>query len=634
MLCRKLLLGLCCVVCLSWGITAQSIAMDLYREALANLVLLRNEGNLIPLQRLDTLQVAYVSAGGPRQAALQDFLERYTGITPLNFPAFASESETRNWINTQTRRFNCFILSIEDVSSFKDQPDYLADAGWIKGLMAADPVVLVLFNPQQALNKLPELGNAKAIVVSDDTQEGQSLAAQLVFGGVSTNSRLRRPLSPSYPTGSGLDTPEPTRLGYAPSELVGINGSLLRDSIKAIVEEGIRYRAFPGGQVLVAKDGKVVYHQAFGNHTYETERPVRLNDIYDFASITKITTGLPVLMKWYGEGTFNPDDSLGVYLPESLGSNKAGLSMRRILTHTARLMAWIPFWRSTLKWNADYPWEKEWNNERISDFQFKPRTFKLDSTARFKVQVTDHLWLHRKYADKVLFPAIYKSPLNEKPGFVYSDFFFYTMPKIVKNRTGYDFEAYLKNTFYHRLGAYTLGFNPLRFFSKDRITPTERDTFYRMTLLHGKVHDEGASMTGGISGHAGLFGSVNDLAKLMQTYLNGGRYGNEQLIAEQAVQEFTRCQYCAEEGIHRGLGFDKPFLEYVSGRSSYGKSASPESFGHTGYTGTFTWADPKSNLLVIFFTNRVYPSRLNQVLAQRNLRPRLHQAVYDSLIKP
>jgi len=287
-----------------------------------------------------------------------------------------------------------------------------------------------------------------------------------------------------------------------------------------------------------------------------------------------------------------------------------------------------------LKWNADYPWEKEWNNERISDFQFKPRTFKLDSTARFSIQVTDHLWLYRKYADKVLFPAIYKSPLNEKPGFVYSDFFFYTMPKIVKHRTGYDFEAYLKNTFYQRLGAYTIGFNPLRYFSKDRIIPTERDTFYRMTLLHGKVHDEGASMTGGISGHAGLFGSVNDLAKLMQTYLNGGRYGNEQLIAEQAVQEFTRCQYCAEEGIHRGLGFDKPFLEYVPGRSSYAKSASPESFGHTGYTGTFTWADPKSNLLVIFFTNRVYPSRLNQVLMQRNLRPRLHQAVYDSLIKP
>jgi serine-type D-Ala-D-Ala carboxypeptidase len=141
-------------------------------------------------------------------------------------------------------------------------------------------------------------------------------------------------------------------------------------------------------------------------------------------------------------------------------------------------------------------------------------------------------------------------------------------------------------------------------------------------------------MTGGISGHAGLFGSVNDLAKLMQTYLNGGRYGNEQLMAELAVQEFTRCQYCAEEGVHRGLGFDKPFIEYVPGRSSYAKSASPESFGHTGYTGTFTWADPKSTLLVIFFTNRVYPSRLNQVLTQRNLRPRLHQAVYDSLIKP
>lgn len=634
MLCRKLLLCLCVVANALFLPAQNSAVLDLYHEALANLVLLRNENKLAPLQRLDTLQIAYVSAGGPRQAVFQDFLERYTNITPLSFPTIASASETQNWIATQTRRFNCFILSIEDVSATVDMPDYLADATWINGLMATDPVVLVLFNPQQILNKLPELAKAPVIITATDTQEGQSLAAQLVFGGVSTTGRSRRSLSPQYPPGSGMDSAPASRLGYAPSELVGIDGTLLRDSIKAIVEEGIRYHAFPGGQVLVAKDGKVVYHQAFGYHTYENERQVRLNDLYDFASITKITTGLPVLMKWYGEGTFNPDDSLGVYLPESLGSNKAGLPMRRLLTHTARLMAWIPFWRSTMKWNPDYPWEEGWDNLRNSDGQFKPRTFKPDSTARFSVKVTNHLWLHRKYGEKFIYPAIYRSPLNEKPGFVYSDFFFYTMPKIVKQRTGIDFEPYLKNTFYRRLGAYSLTFNPLRFYPKERIVPTEIDTFYRMSLLHGTVDDEGASMLGGISGHAGLFGSTNDLAKLMQTYLNKGSYGGEQLIAEKALEEFTRCQYCETEGIHRGLGFDKPFVTYAPGRSTYAKDASPESFGHTGYTGTFTWADPKSNLLVVFFTNRVHPSRSNATIGTRGLRPRLHQAVYDAMKKP
>jgi CubicO group peptidase (beta-lactamase class C family) len=616
----------------SVGLVAQSNGvLELYREALSTLVLLRNEANYLPLQGLDTLQIAYVSAGGPRQAAFQDFLERYTPITPLNFPSIATASETQNWINTQTRRFNCFVLSIEDVSASVDQPDYLADATWIKGLMALDRVVLVLFNPQQILNKFPELEKASAILAAADTQEGQSLAAQLIFGGVQTQARLRKPLSPQYSFGAGLDSAPACRLGYAPSELVGLNGVLLRDSIKAIVEEGIRWRAFPGGQVLVAKDGKVVYHQAFGYHTYDNERLVRLNDLYDFASITKISAGLPPLIKWYGEGTFKPDDSLAVYLPETLGSNKAGLSMRRLLTHTARLMAWIPFWRSTLKWNADYPWEPAWDNVRISDGQFKPRTFRPDSSARFNIQVTPKLWLFRKFPEKSLYPAIYASPLSEKPGFVYSDFFFYTMPKIVKQRTGSDFESYLKSTFYHRLGAYTLTFNPLRFYPKDRIIPTERDTFYRMSLLHGKVDDEGASMLGGVSGHAGLFGTANDLAKLMQTYLNGGTYGNEQLFSVEAMREFTRCQYCEAEGIHRGLGFDKPFLEYDPTRSSYAKDASPESFGHTGFTGTFTWADPKHNLLVVFFTNRVHPSRTNPTLANRKLRPRLHQAVYEAL---
>lgn len=632
MLCRKLLLSLCMLAGLALN-AQNSGVLDVYDEALSNLVLLRNENRIAPLQRLDTLQIAYVSAGGPRQVVFQDFLERYTNITPLNFPTIASASETQNWINTQTRRFNCFILSIDDVSAAVDMPDYLADATWIKGLMAADPVLLVLFDPQQVLNKLPELEKAPLILSASGTQEGQSLAAQLIFGGVSANGRLRRPLSPQYPVGSGMDSAPANRLGYAPSELVGIDGALLRDSIKAIVEEGIRYRAFPGGQVLVAKDGKVVYHQAFGYHTYDNERVVRLNDLYDFASITKITTGLPALMKWYGEGTFNPDDSLGVYLAESLGSNKAGLSMRRLLTHTARLMAWIPFWRATMKWNPDYPWEEGWDNVRNSDGQFKPRTFKPDSTARFSVKVAPRLWLHRKYAEKELYPAIYRSPLSEKPGFVYSDFFFYTMPKIVKQRTGVDFEPYLKSTFYHRIGAYSLTFNPLRFFPKERIVPTEVDTFYRMSLLHGTVDDEGASMLGGISGHAGLFGTTNDLAKLMQTYLNQGTYGGEYLIGSNAIKEFTRCQYCETEGIHRGLGFDKPFITYAPGRSAYARDASPESFGHTGYTGTFTWADPKHKLLVIFFTNRVHPSRSNTTMMSRNLRPRLHQAVYEAMKK-
>jgi serine-type D-Ala-D-Ala carboxypeptidase len=602
-----------------------------YQEALADLVLLRNEGNLLPLKGLDTLKVAYIGAAQRKQVTFQDFLERYTQVTTIQFPSIASASETQAWIRTQTQRFNFFIIGLEDQPASVEEPDYLADKEWIKGLMAADRVAVVLFSPNQALQKFPLLETAPVLVTSDNTQEGQSLAAQLIFGGTETKARLSKPLSPNHSFGAGLDLGPAIRLGYAPAELVGLDGQLLRDSIKALCEEGLRYKAYPGAQVLVAKDGKVVYHQAFGQHTYDNERPVRLTDVYDFASITKITTGLPVLMKWYGEGNFKLDDSLGVYLSEVKGSNKAGLSMRRILTHTAQLMAWIPFWRGTLKWNTTNPWEQGWNADRISDGDFKKRSFKPDSTRRYSVQVTDKLWLYRKYHETI-YQSIYQSPLNAKPGFVYSDFFFYLMPKIVKEKTGKDFEAYIKSTFYRKIGAYSLTFNPLRFYPKEKIIPTERDTFFRMTTLHGRVHDEGASMLGGVSGHAGLFGSVNDLAKLMQTYLNFGTYGGERLIAEPAIREFIRCQYC-EEGIHRGLGFDKPLITYSPERAAYSAEASGDSFGHTGYTGTYTWADPKTGILLIFFTNRVHPTRLNQNLFSRSLRRRMHESVYKARLQ-
>jgi CubicO group peptidase (beta-lactamase class C family) len=201
---------------------------------------------------------------------------------------------------------------------------------------------------------------------------------------------------------------------------------------------------------------------------------------------------------------------------------------------------------------------------------------------------------------------------------------------VVERLTGEPLESYLKETFYQPLGAFTLTYNPLHSFPAERIVPTERDTFFRKIQLQGTVHDETAAMLGGVSGHAGLFGSAGDLAKLVQMYLNGGEYGGERFISEVAVREFTRCQYCPD-GNRRGLGFDKPLIEYDPELSYVAKSASPESFGHSGYTGTFFWADPKYDLVVIFLSNRVYPNRSHTGLSDLNIRPRVQQVVYDAM---
>ena len=382
--------------------------------------------------------------------------------------------------------------------------------------------------------------------------------------------------------------------------------------------------------MLVAKDGHVVYHEAFGYHTFDNKKLVTTQDIYDFASVSKVTSALPAVMKLYGEGQFDLDAPLKQYFPEFSKSNKADLTYREMLAHYARLRPWIPYWRGALKGNGKYPWKKSWDNEVLNEGKFRRNTFERDSSEKFPIKITDDLWLHKDYKEKWIYKSIRKSPLQDEKKYLYSGLLFYLLPEIVADLTQSDYETYLNQSFYHRLGAYTLTYNPYRFFPLDRIIPTERDTFFRMTQLHGRVHDEGAAMMGGVSANAGLFGSANDLAKLMTMYMNWGYYGGEQLIAEKALKEFTRCQYC-DEGNRRGLGFDKPLIEYNPDQSSVAKDASPASFGHSGYTGTFAWADPEHDLLFIFFSNRVYPTRDNRKLYQLGIRPRIHQVLYDAI---
>ena len=237
--------------------------------------------------------------------------------------------------------------------------------------------------------------------------------------------------------------------------------------------------------------------------------------------------------------------------------------------------------------------------------------------------------MFKKYKKKI-FKGIKELPLNEERAYVYSDLSFILYPDVVERLAKTPLETYLKQTFYRPLGAQTLTYNPLRYFPKSRIVPTEQDTFFRMIQVHGTVHDETAAMLDGVSGHAGLFGSANDLAKLVQMYLNGGEYGGQRFIEASAVKEFSRCQFC-EAGNRRGLGFDKPLIEYDPAESYVAKDASPESFGHSGYTGTFFWADPVYDLQVIFFSNRVYPYRSSRKLYELDIRPRIQQAVYDAM---
>lgn len=604
------------------------LVVEAFRSAEKELILLKNEEDLIPLQRLDTLRIALVGVGLPEECAFQNTLQKYSFVKPEPVPRTLSAPELGAWLNRIRAEYNLVIVGINDFG--KAARSYRPVEYALSRLVADNRSIVVLFGGEHAFRELAWLDQPEALLFTPYTPYSHTLAAQLIFGGVGASGKLRESLNEHFRAGTGLFTQGDLRLRYSPPEIVGMNRQMLEDSIRAIVEEGIAKGAYPGAQVVVAKDGHVVYQENFGYHTYDSLQSVTMEDIYDYASVTKITGALPALMKLHGEGKFELDAPMEQYFPAFRRSNKDDITFRAMLAHNARLRAWIPYWRGTLRGNAKYPWRNRWDDSRLNDFRFRCRTFKQDSSRRFPIKVTDDLWLHRRFKERSIYRSIKKSPLLEEPGYVYSGLLFYLLPEIVSDVTGKDFESYLKNQFYHRLGAYTITFNPLRYFTKERIVPTERDTFFRMTLLRGTVHDEGAAMMGGVSSNAGLFSNANDLTKLMQLYLNYGSYGGKQLIAEASVREFTSYQY-PQDSVRRGLGFDKPLLEYNKEGSYIAKSASPASFGHSGYTGTFTWADPENGLLLVFFSNRVYPTRDNRRLYELSIRPRLHQVCYDAV---
>ena len=472
--------------------------------------------------------------------------------------------------------------------------------------------ILVIYGDSVSYDSIL-LRDYNAIIYSSLQDSVQSdLISQMIFGGRGFKDSLSASQY-GFNSGSGIATEGGLRFSFGQPEDAGLDSTYLFARIDSIARHAIDSGVAPGIQVLVAKDGMIILHETYGYQTYDSIVPVAKNMLYDFASVTKITGALPALMKLYDEEKFSLDATMGTYLPYFAKGNKKKLPYRNVLSHNARLKSWIPYWTTTIKKNGKY----------------KRNTLSHDSTANYSVKLVDNLYLHNDYRD-IIYKQIKKSPINDKPGYVYSGLSFYLYPDIIETLTDKDFETYIKTNFYKPLGASTLTYNPMRFYPKDRMIPTEIDTFFRKSPLVGIVHDEGAAMMRGISSNAGLFGTTLDLAKLMQMYLWKGSYGGVQYISANTIELFTACHFC-NEGNRRGLAFDKPVLENKENGST-AINASEHSFGHSGYTGTFAWADPDTGILFIFMSNRVYPTRMNRKIYQLNVRPSMHQAIYDSRI--
>ncbi|NJO68288.1 MAG: serine hydrolase [Bacteroidetes bacterium] len=390
----------------------------------------------------------------------------------------------------------------------------------------------------------------------------------------------------------------------------------------SIINDAIRQQAFPGCNILIAKEGKVIFHKTYGYHTYENIIPASPNDIYDLASVTKVTSALPAIMKLTEEGKIGLDDPFSDYWPDWQKrflhrSNKDDLTFRELLAHQAGLVPFIKFYENTQKQG-----------------KAQSRWFRVEADEKYNLMVAPGMYLRNNFRKKV-YKTIRLSELKDRGRYIYSDLFFIMAPEVISRVSGDDYLHYLDSCFYRPLGAGTLTYLPVRKFSTDRIVPTEADQYFRKRLLQGSVHDEASAVLGGISGNAGLFGSANDLAKILQMYLWNGTYGGEQYLKEATLKEFNRVQY-PHNGNRRALGFDKPLPNNstLSLKDSYpSPDVSTESFGHSGYTGTFFWIDPKYQLVYIMLANRVYPNRSYTKLTELSIRTKVQQAIYDEILK-
>ena len=381
--------------------------------------------------------------------------------------------------------------------------------------------------------------------------------------------------------------------------------------LDSLMHVGMDSMAFPGAQLLIFHRDSMLFQKAYGFHTYAKQRPVLLTDLYDLASITKVTTAVPALMYLIDQRLIHLDQTLCDLFPNLCRSDKGDLLLRAALAHQARLVPYIVFWQEAQRKNGKY----------------KPRSFKTKPSPSYPIKITDSLYLHHKYERKMK-RAVRRSPLRERTEYLYSGLTFLLYPELIKRKTGLRIDSFLYQKFYDEIGAQRLVYRPLDKFDLDQIVPTEVDTFFRKQNVHGTVHDEAAAMLNGLSTNAGLFGSGPDLLKLLRLYLNQGTYAGNQLISEATVDQFTRCAYC-ELGNRRGLGFDKPPMVYNESSSYVAESASPASYGHSGFTGTFFWIDPQYEMIFVLLTNRVYPTRSQRKLYSLGLRPRLHQIAYD-----
>lgn len=609
-------------------INTRQAALVLRKLYAASMTILKNDNGALPVKHLEDA-VAVAVAGESMDDAKQ-FVQtcaRYTDVSTHHL----TEHNASSWVDDNASASALVIGVFNNNAGTRRAVEHaVAKAG-------KDKVVLVFFiKPYDLADFSTAIAGSGAVVEAyEDHVYAQDYAAQVVFGGSDATGRIPVTVSNVAKAGEGV-TVMASRLGYDVPEAVGLDYKLV-EQIDSIANLGVKAGAFPGCQVLVARHGKVVVRRSYGYTDNTKADAVDGNTLFDLASVSKATGTLSGIMKAVDDKKISINGFLSDYIPQLKGTSKGVLTIRDLLFHETGMPPSLNIYElmtdpssytgalSVGKKSAGYSrfaggaWIN--NTARVRTDITSPKR-----TDVFNVQIGKNLWVGQPTMDSIM-NMIYNQRQRANHSYVYSCLNFCLLRQAEENMTGERHDKYVYDNIFHPLGAFRTVYRPLDHFSKKEIAATELDEYFRDGLVCGVVHDETAAFSGGIQGNAGLFSNANDLAKLCQMWLFGGMYGGERILSQSTVNTFLTMRSLNS---HRGLGFDKPNFKRPD-YSSITDAASAEVVGHTGFTGTSFWVDPKEDLIYIFLSNRVCPSRNNPAFSRVGARYNIFDYIYDSI---
>lgn len=573
------------------------------------LTVLRND-RILPFTAVKNETIAVLNIGEDEEVPFTKALRSYYQIDTYSSPKNPSFSTSQR-LEQELADYDLVIINLLDASNSPSRNWGVSNQSVriINAINAKTKVQLNVFTNPYCLTSMRGVEKVDGLMIAyHDDARTQQIVAEVIAGRAAAKGRL--PVQCGYfKPGEGLLVEKAVRLRNTVPEFVGLESDDF-NRIDSIALAGLSEQAYPGCRILVAKEGSIIYDRSFGHQTYKEKTPVNSQTVYDLASITKIVASTAALMHLQDEGRFSLDYNICDYLDVPDTSSCFNMNMREMLSHYARLPAWIPFYAET-----------------IHNGEPDPSLYRKQPTRGFTTQVADALYIRDSYAD-TMFTTIANTALRAEQEYRYSDLGYYFIQRMIERLSGKPLEEYVDSVFYTPMGLRSMGYHPLNRVPLEDIAPTEYDMLFRKQLVHGHVHDPGAAMMGGVGGHAGVFSTAGDLAEMMQMFLNGGDYGGQQYLSDGTLTEYTTCHYCDRDN-RRGVGFDKPSSEPNSGPAC--NDASPLSFGHSGFTGTLAWADPAEDLVYVFLSNRVYPNAENWKLVKMNIRTDIQQVIYDAI---